>query len=81
MRFLCIARALELPIVDVQHRNVWLGLTAQTGYTAAIFEGTPALVCDGAMLLESQNHRKMTHFIATCRRAFRHKARFTQRRL
>ena len=28
MRFCCIAGALERPIVDVQHRNVWQGLYA-----------------------------------------------------
>ena len=45
-----------------------------TGHTAAIFEETHAMVCDGvrwcAMLLEPQNRRKTAHFFATCGRAY-----------
>ena len=46
-----------------------------TGHTAASLEEILAMICDGlrwsVMLLEAQNRRKITHFIAACGRAFR----------
>ena len=40
-----------------------------TGHTVAILKKIVAIDCDGLMLLEAQNRRKLPHFIATCCRA------------